>query len=52
MADPRSEAFNTDGVIPPHWSKIPGRLPSLAIFAALLSLLAGATLLPLRRAGA
>lgn len=46
------EPFNTDEVISPHWSSIPRHLPSLATFAAVLSLLAGATVLPLRRAGA
>ncbi len=46
------EPFNTDEVIAPHWSRIPRHLPSLATFAAVLSLLAGATVLPLRRAGA
>ena len=46
------EPFNTDEVISPRWSRIPRHLPSLATFAAVLSLLAGATVLPLRRAGA
>ena len=46
------EPFNTDEVIPPHWSRIPVHVPSLATFAAIRSLIAGATILPLRRAGA
>ena len=46
------EPFNTNEVIWPHWIRIPLHFPSLATFAAVLSLLAGATVLPLRRAGA
>lgn len=45
------EPFNTDEVISPHWSKIPLHLPSLMTFAAIVSLIAAATILPLRRAG-
>ena len=43
------EPFNTDEVIAPHWSRIPLHVPSLATFAAILSLIAGAAILPLRR---
>ncbi len=43
------EPFNTNEVIWPHWSGIPFHLPSLMTFAAILSLLAGATVLSLRR---
>ena len=46
------EPFNTNEVIAPHWSRIPTHLPSLETFAAILSLIAGATVLPMRRAGA
>jgi len=46
------EPFNTDEVIAPHWSRIPAHLPSLATFAAILSFIAGAAILPLRRAAA
>ena len=42
------EPFNTNEVIWPHWSEIPFHPPSLMTFAAILSLLAGATVLPLR----
>ena len=45
------EPFNTNEVIPPHWSEIPFHAPSLLTFAAIASLLAGATVLPMRRAG-
>ena len=43
------EPFNTGEVIAPHWSEIPFHPPSLITFAAILSLFAGATILPLRR---
>ena len=45
------EPFNTDEAIGPHWSEIPRHLPTLAILAAALALIGGATILPLRRGG-
>jgi hypothetical protein len=45
------EPFNTNEVIPPHWSEIPFHAPNLLTFAAIASLLGGATVLPMRRAG-
>jgi hypothetical protein len=44
------EPFNTDEVVWPRWSWIPLHVPSLATFAAILSLVAGAAISPLRRA--
>ena len=43
------EPFNTNEVIAPHWNEIPFHPPSLATFAAILSLV-GAAVLPMRRA--
>ncbi|HEX9170661.1 MAG TPA: hypothetical protein VF886_17330 [Roseiarcus sp.] len=44
------EPVNTNEVIAPHWSEIPFHRPSLIAFAAMLSLVVGAAVLPMRRA--